>query len=347
MWTGGTTAPPDQKLFSHAGGHPAVDEISPDGSQGSADSPEVVSVGAAAVDRIYEVTNLPDPDGGAYAHTVTDSLGGVGANVATGVARLGRETGLIARLGDDEFADRVEAALDAGPLDTTRVRRRPGTTTHCIIPRDAAGERMIITAGDSTKRLRLDDADFAYARDADAVFVTAYAPDPVTSDLLDLAAEPDGPALVVDLSGPVQELDGRSTTRETIDRAVQVADLFVVGEVAAEAYLERPASEAVDALREQGCSRGAVTFGEAGATLFDGDATVHVPAFGVDVVDTTGAGDSFVAGLIHRWLLAGDDPAEAGRFAAAAAAMNCEHEGARGHLPTTDEVRAFLDDADD
>jgi sugar/nucleoside kinase (ribokinase family) len=59
-------------------------------------------------------------------------------------------------------------------------------------------------------------------------------------------------------------------------------------------------------------------------------------------VDTTGAGDAFVAALTDRWLLADDSPETAGRFAAAAAALNCRAEGARGGIADADRVRRFL-----
>ena len=307
-------------------------------------SPAVVSVGAATVDRFYDVTNLPDPDGGAFAREATERFGGVGANVATGLARLGRDAGLLARIGRDDLGDRVLADLEAGPVSTALVRRGAGTSTHCVILRDGDGERMIVTAGDSTVRLRLGDDDRAAIRAADAVFVTAYAPDPVTAEIVEIAAEDGGPALAFDLSGPIEELRDRGTEPSTIDRVVETADLFVTAEVAAESYLDRPVGEAVDALRDRGCSRGAVTFGTEGATLFDGGTTTEIPAFDVDATDTTGAGDAFTAALTERWLLGGADPEPAGRFAAAAAALNCRAAGARGGLPDRDAVRAFLSD---
>lgn len=307
-------------------------------------APALIAVGAATVDRFYEVTNLPEPDGGAFAREVTEHVGGIGANVATGVARLGRDTALLARLGDDDLGDRVLADLESGPVSTDFVQRGPGTTTHCVIPRGPAGERMIITAGDSTVRLELDDADRAALRDAEAVFVTAYVPDDVTREIVDLAAEPEGPALVFDLSGPVEELRDRGTEPATIDRVVAEADLFVTAEVAAESYLDCPASEAVDALRERGCTRGAVTFGTEGVTLFEDGERAEIQAFDVESIDTTGAGDAFTAALTERWLLSGDDAARAGRFATAAAALNCRTEGARDGLPDRDTVRAFLAD---
>ncbi len=307
-------------------------------------SPEVVAVGAATVDRFYDVTNLPDPDGGAFAREATERFGGVGANVATGLARLGRDTALIGRLGTDDLGDRVLVDLEAGPVSTALIRRGAGTTTHCVILRDDAGERMIVTAGDSTVRLRLDDDDRAAIRAADTVFVTAYAPDPVTAEIVEIAREDGGPALAFDLSGPLEELRGRGTEPSTIDRVVETAELFVTAEVAAESYLDCPAEAAVGALRDRGCSRGAVTFGTEGATLFYGEATTEIPAFDVDATDTTGAGDAFTAALTERWLLGDADPERAGRFAAAAAATNCRAAGARGGLPDRDAVLAFLSD---
>ncbi|MBP1987161.1 carbohydrate kinase family protein [Halolamina salifodinae] len=339
----------DRTSDGSAGDGPADDARARDDPAGSAPADgatEVVAVGAATVDRFYEVTNLPEPDGGAFAREVTDRFGGVGANVATGLARLGRDTALLGRLGDDDMGDRVLADLEAGPVSTDLIQRGPGTTTHCVIPRGPEGQRMIVTAGDSTVRLELDDADRAAIRGADAVFVTAYVPDAVTAEIAEMAADPAGPALVFDLSGPIEELRGRGTERQTIDRVVEVADLFITARLAAESYLDCPAGEAVDALRERDCSRGAVTFGTDGATLFEGEGRTEISAFDIDPVDTTGAGDSFTAALTERWLLGDADAATAGRFAAATAALNCGAEGARGGLPDPQAVRAFLAERD-
>ncbi|WP_435064936.1 carbohydrate kinase family protein [Halobaculum sp. EA56] len=308
------------------------------------DPPEVVAVGAATVDRTYRVSNLPEADGGAYADRVEESFGGVGANVAVAAARLGRSAGLVARLGEDDVGARVAADLADRTVETARVRRAAGTSTHCVILRDGDGKRSIVTAGDSARRLRLDAADRAYLAGTDAAFLTAYNPEPVHRAALDLAAggDPGAPPVVFDLSGPLAELEGRGATEATVDRWVRAADLFVVGEVAAEAYLGCTGREAAEELRARGADRVAATRGEAGAFLADDDGVHEVPAFDVDVVDETGAGDAFVAGLIDRWILAGEEPRDAGRVAAAAAALNVTAAGARGGLPHRAEVEAFL-----
>ena len=315
----------------------------------------LVTVGAATVDRHYAVSNLPAPDGGAYAPTVTDHPGGVAANVASGAAHLGRDAGLLTRLGDGDLGETVRAGLADEPFDTSRVRVGADTTTHCVILRADDGTRSIVTAGDSVRNMRLRPDDRPYLAAAETVFVTAYAPDRVQRTLLDWATEPGFPPVVFDLSGPLPELDGRGARPASIDRWVETAELFVVGRVAAESYLGCAGADAAAELRERGVRRAAVTDGDAGATLVTrgdtaddhkdevGSSLVDVPAFDVDVVDETGAGDAYVAGLIDAWLLGDRAPATAGRFAAATAALACTAVGARGDPPTTERVEVFLD----
>jgi sugar/nucleoside kinase (ribokinase family) len=72
------------------------------------------------------------------------------------------------------------------------------------------------------------------------------------------------------------------------------------------------------------------------------DQHVHLDAFPVRAVDTTGAGDAFHAGLIHGLLLAGWSLRRAGLFASALAALNCTALGARGGLVGQDDVVRFL-----
>jgi len=201
---------------------------------------------------------------------------------------------------------------------------------------------MIIAGGQSVPNLRLDDSDIEYLSDANVVFTSAYAPDEVVSRLL--AARERGviSTLVFDLAGPLSELDGRGTSPTTIDRLLSVVDLFVVGEVAARSYFGGDGEEAIASLTHQNVSRAAVTQGASGALLLEDDTVTEVPAFSVDVADTTGAGDAFTAGLIQTWLLDDDPAKEAGRFAAATAALNCTATGARGRLPAKAAVRDFI-----
>ncbi|MGM0448607.1 MAG: carbohydrate kinase family protein [Methanobacteriota archaeon] len=359
-----------------------------DPSDATADgSPAVLSVGAAAIDEWYAVSNLPEPDGGAFAHEVTSAFGGVGANVAVALDRLGRDAGIVSRVGDDEYGRRALASLAETGVDATHVAVGDDPHTRSLILRDPEGERAIVTAGDSFRGLRIGDDALGGMADADAVFLTAYAPDRAARRVLDLVeslrasasgSEATPPALIFDLSGPVEELIGRGTEPATIHRYLHRADLFVADGVAApaffgsaEAAVERIAAaqiRAVDA--EPGLARrsrrgptwprAVLTHGADGMTAVAGGEVSEFDAFDVETVDTTGAGDAFTAGLIDRWI-AGASPESSGepdgdrnrdgdrddiapgvRFAAAVAAINCTSRFTQPGLPTRSEVESFL-----
>ena len=313
-------------------------------------APRVTAVGAAAVDEWYAVSNIPEPDGGAFAHDVTAAPGGVGANVAVALDRLGRDVGLVSRVGDDEYGRRATAWLADTGVDMDRVVVGDEPTTRSLVLRDPTGERAIVTTGESFRSLQLDDATLERTLESEVVFVTAYAPDRVTRRLLDaVVSRPAAtrPALVFDLSGPVTELVGRGTAPETIHGYVHHADLFVAGGVATPAYFgsDAAAVERLRQIRTTDVGPAVLTHGAEGMTaIMDGGARRY-DAFDVDVVDTTGAGDAFIAGLIDQWLLATDTSAaidDAVRFAAAVAAINCTERSTQAGLPTREAVRTFL-----
>jgi sulfofructose kinase len=302
---------------------------------------DVVTVGSALIDHVYMLSNLPEPDGGAFVHDHTTTVGGVAANVGTGLVALDHDVGIVTRLGENA-TEEVETTLRTRGLDVTRVRSGAEESSYTLILRGPDGERMVVAGGQSVPRLRLDDTDQEYLTDADVVFTSAYAPDAVVAELVAARERGEIARLVFDLAGPLSELEGRGTTPDTIDRVLSVADLFVVGEVAARSYFGGTIEDAVTALEHRSVPRAAVTRGNEGAVLLAGDTVIDVPALSVPIEDTTGAGDAFTAGLVHAWLLGEAPPADAGRFAAGVAALNCTAEGACGRLPDEASVRAFL-----
>jgi ribokinase/sulfofructose kinase len=299
-------------------------------------SPAILSIGAAAIDEWYAVSNLPEPDGGAFASEVTSAFGGVGANVAVALDRLGRRAGLVSRVGDDEYGRRAREYLAETGVDATRVAVGDDPHTRSLIFSDPDGERAIVTAGESFRGLRLDDAALAAIADADAVFLTAYTPDRVSRRVLDrietLRGDDetvDPPALVFDLSGSVEELVDRGTEPETVHRFVHAADLFVADGVATPAFFGSPSAaiERIAAAQTGASERGSgpelrprggpqgdstwpravLTHGADGMTAVAGGEVSRFDAFDVETVDATGAGDAFTAGLIDRWI-AGASP---------------------------------------
>ena len=302
----------------------------------------VVYVGSAVLDHVYVVSNLPEPDGGAFVTEYYERAGGVAANVACALAALEYDATVISRVGRDDAADIITDSLAKHGVATS-IQRGDGRSSYTLILRGPDGRRMIVAGGDCIPRLRLSPQDCDQLRAADCVFTSAYAPDPVVRRLFEMRQAGEIDALVFDLSGPESELRDRGTTTATIDRVAGVADLFVTNEVAARSYLDQDPEAAARTLRDTGAARVAVTSGSNGATLATGDTEpVHVPAVDREVVDTTGAGDQFTAALLHAWVFSDEEPRTAGQIAAEAAARNCTARGPRGALAT----RADLPDVD-
>jgi sulfofructose kinase len=96
-------------------------------------------------------------------------------------------------------------------------------------------------------------------------------------------------------------------------------------------------------MQEMGARVVVVTLGARGCVFADGGASGRMPAFEVEVVDTTGAGDcfhgAFCVGVVRGWSLQ-----RSLEFASAASALKCRTLGGRAGLPTLDEVNAFLEE---
>jgi ribokinase/sulfofructose kinase len=306
------------------------------------DRSEVLAVGSAAIDHCYALSNLPGPDESAHVLASEERFGGVAANVASALVRFDRDSGVLARVGDDPAGERIARDLADREVITDRLQR--GTdehSTYCLVFRDREGRRSIVAGGESAQALRLRPADVTAIRGARAVFVDAYVPDGVTRTIVAEARKGEF-VLAFDLAGPMAEFTHRGIDRGTIDDLVPIADLLVANEAAIRSYLGVEPREAAAELRERGLQRGTITLGSRGALLIDEAGTIATPAFEVEATDTTGAGDVFTAGLLHAWELGDREKAAAGRFAAAAAALSCTATGARGRLPTVEDIEAFL-----
>jgi len=299
----------------------------------------VVCVGSAVLDRIYTVSNLPEPDGGAFVTGYEECAGGVAANVACALSALEHEASVISRVGRDDAAGVITDSLAAFGVDT-HLQRGPDESSYTLILRGPDGNRMIVAGGESVPQLRLSDQDRDRLRAADYVFTSAYAPERVVSSLVEMRRAGEIESLVFDLPGPLSELRGRGTEATTIDAVAAIADLFVTNEVAARSYLDRTPADAAEALQRAGATRVAVTSGADGAYLADAETgPAHVPAVDCAVVDTTGAGDQFTAALVHTWLARDRSLSAAGQVAVTAAANNCTARGPRGSLATPADLR--------
>ena len=297
--------------------------------------PRVLVVGSANIDFTVAAPRLPRP-----GETVTDGTllvnhGGKGANQAVAARRLGADVRLIGCVGRDAFGAAIRAALAGEGIGVEGLAERPAAATGtALIVVDPTGENQITVAPGANRTLTPDDlhareADFAWA---DVVACQLEVPIKCVATALTLARA----------QGAVTILNPAPVPATPIGDLFRRVDYLTPNSGEAERLSGVPvtglgaADEAARALLRAGAGTVIVTLGGNGAVA-QGVESVHVEAFRVDVVDTTGAGDAFNAGLAVA-VAEGRPLREALRFAAAAAALACTRRGAQPSLPTRAEV---------
>lgn len=291
----------------------------------------------------------------AQAPAFKKAAGGAPANVAVGVARLGYRAGFMGQVGDDDFghflADTlVEAGVDVGGLRFSGEAR----TALAFVLLQANGERsfMFYRHPSADMLWRPEDVDAGYAA-ATRVFhygsISLIGEPSRSATLAALAHARAGGALIsYDPNLRLALWPSAQAAREGMLSGWQYADLAKVSEEEL-AFLTGEAAVAagVRALWHDRLKLLVITQGPAGCVYFTPDGSGRVPGFAVSPVDTTGAGDGFVAGLLSGLLDAKVcwDRAtieRALRLGNAVGALTTTQRGAIPALPTRAAVEQFM-----
>jgi sugar/nucleoside kinase (ribokinase family) len=310
---------------------------------------EVVGIGSCAVDYVAQVPRLLGPDEKINADRLEVHPGGVTANNLTQVARLGVSAGWLGLLGDDDNGRFIQDAFRRDGMDCSGISIVPGARSSMTwIPIDASGERSIYMFPNVTGALTTAQVSSLFAP-------LIRAARHFHSEASQLPLAPIDAAMRVAREGGVRvlfDLDvapsffaqmGLGAEPELI-AALKSVDVLKPCKAAARELTGESDFEAMARrLLALGPTLVALTMGGEGSILATGDEMIVVPAFTVDVVDTTGAGDAFMGGLSYG-LLRGWSLQRIGRFANACAALCCTKLGARA-CPTREAVEAFLERA--
>jgi ribokinase len=301
--------------------------------------PRVCVIGSANVDYTVALPRLPSPGETVSGGTLLVNLGGKGANQAVAARRLGGEVRMIGCVGDDADGRRIGESLAAAGIgvDGLLLSREAATGTALIMV-DAQGRNQIAVAPGANHRLTVEMvAPFAESIAwADVVACQLETPLPVVRWALGEARRRN---IVTILNpAPVQALDAE---------IVALVDYLTPNEHEAGALAGitvdslESAREAAERLRGGGAGAVLVTLGAGGVLASDGGSVSHFPAFPVEAVDTTAAGDAF-NGALAVGLAAGGTLDQAIPLANAAAALTCTKRGAQDSLPERADVEAFL-----
>jgi sugar/nucleoside kinase (ribokinase family) len=308
----------------------------------------VVTLGAFILDVLGRpVESIPPGQGSVVLQEIRATAAGTAAGPAVDLAKLGAQVSAIGALGDDVIADIITAILRRHGIDTTGLVRKPGIQTAAtMLPIRPNGERPALHVPGAMTHLRPADIDLAQVRACDVLLLGA--PDavgPIGGDGLGAVAEAAraaGATIVIDMLRR-----GSSADFERLAGLIGAADWFCPNDDQLRGLTGRAdIADAIGDVLALGTGGVAVTLGADGCLVTDGDGgLLHLPAQQVDVVDTTGCGDGFDAGMIAGLLL-GCGPADAARLATACGSLVATGLGSDAGITSLDAAIEFLRRAD-
>ena len=298
----------------------------------------VVVCGSLNMDVVVQSARRPAPGETILGAEVSFLPGGKGLNQAIASARLGVPTAMVGAVGNDAFSNSLRGFLADNDIDSSGVTEVDGPATGVALIQVTEGDNSITVA--SGANMHFEASMLRHAPRPDEVWVAQFeTPLAATQEIL-AAAHAAGARTILNLA---PFTDHPAELMKSVDVAVlnEIELSQATGTKLDASSTQDSVVAACNVLRERGARSVIATLGKRGAIVVSATGVDTIPAFQTKVVDTTGAGDCFVGALASR-LAAGLTPAEAARFASAAASCSVERLGAAPAMPTNQEVAARL-----
>lgn len=301
----------------------------------------ITVVGSFAVGLTMKLDRFPERGETLLGTGYRVDHGGKGSNQAVGCARLGAKVSFIARVGADNFGESAQELYHREGVNAACVRQVPESPTgvgFILVQPDTGENRIVVDPGANNRLTRQAVLENKEAL-VSAQVVLAQLEIPV--EAADAAMEAGRACGAITILNPAP---AHALSRETLEKVSVVTP----NETEAKAVLGHdphaviPPERLAREIMELGAKQVVVTLGGRGALIVTESSETHVPAIDVPVVDTTGAGDAFNAGLAVA-LANGSDLESAVRFAVIAGALAATKEGVIPSLPYRDEALACLE----
>jgi len=296
---------------------------------GTSRVPDVIVFGQIARDLVLVVDSVPGASQSADVYQRRELLGGKGANQAVALAQLGMCPALAGVVGEDQIGQRLLTQAQEDRIDTSAVIRRPGVRTALIVDIvDGTGQWRYLE--DIPAEMLLTEDDVRSCRHlllpGRWASVQLQQP-PATALAAAVSAHQAGCKVVLDGAPEEAHRVGLLAVADVLRADTRETELLAGSAVTTAAEAEKVAHD----LLRQGPSLVALAIDGVGNLIaWPGD-HILLPLTGTQVVDTTGAGDAFTAGLIMA-LAQDGSPQRAARLAAAAAGATVGHPGGRPAL---------------
>ena len=269
--------------------------------------------------------------------------GGDSLNAAIGLSRLGFRVGFVGRIGTDHWGDFLASVIRNEGIDARGLKRiAEAGTGSVVVLINSSGERVFFYHGGTNDLFRPEDVDPALVAEASIVHVggTYLLPrfDGTGAAQLLAAARKRGKLTSMDVTW-----DATGRWLATIGPCLPHLSFFLpsVREAREITGRERP-EEMAEFLQARGVESVAIKLGAQGCYVKAPTGKgFYAPAFSTQVVDTTGAGDSFVAGFLAG-VLRGRDLGACARLACAVAALNIRKVGATAGMPSMQDASILM-----
>lgn len=296
-------------------------------------------VGSINVDLTIETPRMVEKGETIKGSNYQELPGGKGANQAVAASRLGVKTYMVGNVGADSNGQFAEKNFKCHGVNTTYLNQDMHTATGvAMIIKTEKDNRIILDLGanDTLTTIMVENA-LQHLKKEDVVLTQLENPIEVVAYALKYAKQKG--AFTVLNPAPAQQIP---------DSLYGELDLIVVNETEAmlltgETLVDEESFQRVgQVFLERGVQAVILTLGEKGSVYMAENMYVFMPSYAIDVVDTTGAGDSFIGGFLSQ-LMKGKDVSESLAFANAVAAFMCQIDGAQSDKLIKEAVVAFME----
>ncbi|MCM3032984.1 ribokinase [Niallia sp. MER 6] len=286
-------------------------------------------IGSSSIDLVVTTSKRPNQGETIIGESFKTVPGGKGANQAVAAARLGAEVFMVGCVGEDNFGETIVNNFTANGVNTTYVERVTHSETGTAHITLAEGDNSIIVVKGANDYVTPDLVEKALnvISESDVVLIQQEIPEETVEYVVEICFANNVPLLL-------NPAPARPISKTVIEKAT---------------YLTPNESEAAILFEDKDIhevlkefpNKLLVTEGKNGVRYYDGINEIVIPAYSVEAVDTTGAGDTFNAAFAVA-VAEGKSMEDSIRFANRAASLSVTKFGAQGGMPTREEVEGSL-----
>jgi ribokinase len=248
---------------------------------------DVLGLGTCNTDFLMNVSRFSDADDEVDIEKLHISLGGSAANFTVGVSRLGLNAGIMARIGKDQYGEYILSEFKQENINTDRLVPIDEKTGMAFIAVEPKGERSIYTFMGANSKFKLENEDITHIKHSEILHITGM--------YIEVVEEASKYANILSFN-PGALLS--SYGLDNLEKILKRTDILFLNQKEVTILTDMGCYDGALELVETGVPLVVVTMGNKGAIVFNKSGQIHYPANKLDVLDTTGAGDSFAAGFI-------------------------------------------------